>query len=414
MTEKLEKAEAEIEQTDKDIESFRQFIDESKEKRDAIISDITSVKVSISSIEQERNSIRENILRLKTELSEAEKENINYSQLKNEYKEAVKAKEAELKDTEMVISSLKEKIEESQKELKEAVDKRSEISRQIENTSVFIKTGYETISNLKNALFKYETSVENLKNEKDKLFNSVWEQYEITYHQAKEIQDVNTNYSTEEKRAKELRYSIKELGSVNVSSIDEYAKVSERYNFLTTQRDDIKNAEDNLLKIIDDLERLMKEQFANQFGLISQNFNEVFREMFGGGKALLKLSDSNDILESGIDIIVQPPGKTTQNMMLLSGGERALTAIAILFAILKMKPSPFCVLDEIEAALDDANVKRFARYLQRFSGTTQFIVISHRKGTMEAADVLYGVTMQEKGISKVLSVKFDDIKDTEV
>ncbi len=414
MTEKLEKAEAEIEQTDKDIESFRQFIDESKEKRDAIISDITSVKVSISSLEQERNSIRENILRLKTELSEAEKENINYSQLKNEYKEAVKAKEAELKDTEMVISSLKEKIEESQKELKEAVDKRSEISRQIENTSVFIKTGYETISNLKNALFKYETSVENLKNEKDKLFNSVWEQYEITYHQAKEIQDVNTNYSTEEKRAKELRYSIKELGSVNVSSIDEYAKVSERYNFLTTQRDDIKNAEDNLLKIIDDLERLMKEQFANQFGLISQNFNEVFREMFGGGKALLKLSDSNDILESGIDIIVQPPGKTTQNMMLLSGGERALTAIAILFAILKMKPSPFCVLDEIEAALDDANVKRFARYLQRFSGTTQFIVISHRKGTMEAADVLYGVTMQEKGISKVLSVKFDDIKDTEV
>ncbi len=414
MTQKLIKAETEIEQTDKDIENFRQFIDESKEKRDAIISDITSVKVSISSLEQERNSIRENILRLKNELSEAEKENINYSQLKNEYKESVEAKKDELKNTEFFISSLKEKIDECQKELKASSDKRNEINRQIENTSVFIKTGYETISNLKNALFKYETSVENLKNERDKLFNSIWEQYEITYHNAKEIQNVNTDYSTEEKKARELRLGIKELGNVNINSIDEYAKVSERYNFLTSQRDDIKKAEDNLLKIIDDLERLMKEQFEKQFGLISENFNEVFREMFGGGKALLKLSDSNDILESGIDIIVQPPGKTTQNMMLLSGGERALTAIAILFAILKMKPSPFCVLDEIEAALDDANVKRFARYLQRFSGTTQFIVISHRKGTMEAADVLYGVTMQEKGISKVLSVKFDDIKDTEV
>ena len=168
------------------------------------------------------------------------------------------------------------------------------------------------------------------------------------------------------------------------------------------------------MKIIDDLEKLMKKQFSEQFGKISENFNEVFKEMFGGGKAYLKLSDSEDILESGIEIIAQPPGKTMQNMMLLSGGERSLTAIAILFAILKMKPSPFCILDEIEAALDDANVKRFADYLRKFSQTTQFIVISHRKGTMEAADVLYGVTMQEKGISKVISVRFEDIKDKEV
>ena len=222
------------------------------------------------------------------------------------------------------------------------------------------------------------------------------------------------NLADNERRARELKNSIKDLGSVNVNSIEEYTKTKERYDFLTSQRDDIKKAEDNLMKIIDDLEKLMKKQFSEQFGKISENFNEVFKEMFGGGKAYLKLSDSEDILESGIEIIAQPPGKTMQNMMLLSGGERSLTAIAILFAILKMKPSPFCILDEIEAALDDANVKRFADYLRKFSQTTQFIVISHRKGTMEAADVLYGVTMQEKGISKVISVRFEDIKDKEV
>ncbi len=414
LTQRLETAESEIEQTDKDIESFRQFIDESKLKRDSIISDITSVKVSISSLEQERNGIKENITRLETELEETKRENTNYWQLKEEYAKAVEIKKAELESTNILVKELESKIENSRNELKKYVSKKNEVSGIIENMSVFIKNGYETISNLKNALFKYETAVENLKTEKNKLLDSVWEQYEITYHQASEMRDINSDYVSDEKMARQLRLDIKNLGNVNLNSIDEYSKLSERYNFLTTQRDDIKNAEDNLLKVIDDLEKLMKEQFSNQFELISKNFNEVFREMFGGGKACLTLSDSNDLLESGIDIIVQPPGKTTQNMMLLSGGERALTAIAILFAILKMKPSPFCVLDEIEAALDDANVKRFARYLQRFSDTTQFIVISHRKGTMEAADVLYGVTMQEKGISKVLSVRFDDIKDTEV
>ena len=152
----------------------------------------------------------------------------------------------------------------------------------------------------------------------------------------------------------------------------------------------------------------MEKQFREKLEIISDNFNDVFREMFGGGQAYLKLAEEDNVLDSGIDIIAQPPGKTLQSMMLLSGGERALTAIAILFSILKMKPSPFCILDEIEAALDDANVLRFGDYLQRFSNETQFIVITHRKGTMEAADVLYGVTMQEAGVSKIVSVKFDE------
>ena len=205
-----------------------------------------------------------------------------------------------------------------------------------------------------------------------------------------------------------LSGKIRELGTVNVNAVDEYRETKERYDFLSGQKADIMDAEEKLKGIIKDLSGLMERQFRENLEIISENFGEVFREMFGGGRAYLKVLDEDDILGSGIDIIAQPPGKNLQNMMLLSGGERALTAIAILFSILKMKPSPFCILDEIEAALDDANVQRFGDYLRRFSDDTQFIVITHRKGTMEAADVLYGVTMQEQGVSKIVSVKFDE------
>jgi len=253
-----------------------------------------------------------------------------------------------------------------------------------------------------------ETRLEHLNAEKDRIYSDVWEEYEVTYQQAKAMNDDHISATELSGVTKQLKAEIKALGAVNVNAIEEYKIINERYIFLTTQRNDIINAEDKLQKIIAELAIMMQEQFKEQFKLISENFNIVFREMFGGGKAYLKMVDESNVLESGIEIIAQPPGKNLQNMMLLSGGERALTAIAILFAILKMKPSPFCILDEIEAALDDANVKRFANYLGEFSDGTQFIVITHRKGTMEAADVMYGVTMQEQGVSKVISVKFDE------
>ena len=191
---------------------------------------------------------------------------------------------------------------------------------------------------------------------------------------------------------------IRELGSVNVGAIEQYKEVRERFTFLSAQRGDILAAEEKLSQIIEELLGLMEKQFREQFALISENFGKVFREMFGGGKAYLRLMDTANVLESPIEIVAQPPGKNLQNMQLLSGGERALTAIAILFSILLLKPSPFCILDEIEAA----------QYLKRFSKDTQFIVITHRKGTMEYADVMYGVTMQEKGISKLISVDFTE------
>ena len=266
----------------------------------------------------------------------------------------------------------------------------------------------ETILHCKNETVRLEIKLEKLEEENKRLNDEMWDSYEITYPEAAQLFEVTEPTAELMKRVRSLKAEIKLLGNVNVNAVDEYRETKERYEFLSKQKNDIIEAEEKLKEIIKDLSELMEKQFRQNLEIISENFNEVFREMFGGGKAYLKLSDEDDVLGSGIDIIAQPPGKNLQNMMLLSGGERALTAIAILFSILKMKPSPFCILDEIEAALDDANVQRFGDYLKRFSKDTQFIVITHRKGTMEAADVLYGVTMQEHGVSKIVSVKFDE------
>ena len=201
------------------------------------------------------------------------------------------------------------------------------------------------------------------------------------------------------------------MGHINIDAIEEYKNVSERFNFLTAQTQDLEKAKGELENLIEDMIQIMKKQFSEQFDVISKNFNQVFRELFGGGQATLSLADPDDLLESGVEIEAQPPGKKLQSLTLLSGGERAFTAIALLFAILKVRPTPFCILDEIEAALDDVNVYRYADYLKKFSQKTQFIVVTHRRGTMESANILYGVTMQEKGISKLLSLNIDEVTE---
>ncbi len=231
------------------------------------------------------------------------------------------------------------------------------------------------------------------------------EDYEITPNNVAGEYKKPDNVAETTKRVKHLRDEIRNLGSINVDSIEEYKQTKERYDFMCEQRVDLEDTMSKLRNSITDMTKTMKEQFKTQFELINQNFAEVFRELFGGGNASLKLEDEENILECGIDITVQPPGKKLQNMTLLSGGEKAFTAIALLFAILKINPAPFCVLDEIEAALDDVNVYRYAEYLKKFAKETQFLIITHRKGTMEAADTVYGVTMEEKGISKLLSMK---------
>jgi chromosome segregation protein len=250
-----------------------------------------------------------------------------------------------------------------------------------------------------------------LEEERDKASNYMWEEYELTYSSAEQLRSDDLGSPAEiKKEMGAVRQKIKSLGDVNVNAIEEYKEVSERYEFLKEQRDDILEAENNLRGIIADLDRAMKETFAEKFKDIKITFNKVFKELFGGGKGDLVLVDEENILETGIIINAQPPGKKLQNMMQLSGGEKSLTAISLLFAIQSLKPSPFCLLDEIEAALDDSNVSRFAKYLDKLTKHTQFVVITHRKGTMEQADRLYGITMQEKGVSTLVSVNLIEDK----
>ena len=256
----------------------------------------------------------------------------------------------------------------------------------------------------KTQISKLDIKKSKLEVELEQIINKMWEDYELTPSNVAGYTKP-TNVASTTKRVKTLREEIKDLGSINIDSIEEYKNTKERYDFMCEQRLDLENSSDKLRKMIAEMTTTMKEQFAKQFKVINKNFGQIFSELFGGGKANLKLADEDNILESGIEIEAQPPGKKLQNMMLLSGGEKALTAIALLFAILKINPAPFCVLDEIEAALDDINVNRFSEYLKKFNKDIQFLVITHRKGTMEAADTVYGITMEENGISKLLSMK---------
>ena len=238
------------------------------------------------------------------------------------------------------------------------------------------------------------------------LFRSyMWSEYEMTLNQAKELKKEELSSLPEIRRQIDaLKEQIKSLGNINVNAIEDYREVSERYEFMRAQHEDLVNAQAELEKIIEELDIGMRRQFEEKFREIRAEFDKVFKELFGGGRGTLELMEGEDLLEAGIQIIAQPPGKKLQNMMQLSGGEKALTAISLLFAIQNLKPSPFCLLDEIEAALDDSNVDRFANYLHKLTKNTQFIVITHRRGTMMAADRLYGITMQEKGVSTLVSV----------
>ena len=206
-----------------------------------------------------------------------------------------------------------------------------------------------------------------------------------------------------------MNREIKNLGPINIGAIEEFDRVNTRYTYLSDQRNDVEKAKEELVGIIEEITRQMTEIFATQFEILKQSFQETFLELFGGGKATLELEDENDVLSCGIEIKVQPPGKALKTLSLLSGGEKAFVAIALYFAILKVHPTPFCVMDEIEAALDESNVVRYARYMRRIAGKTQFIVITHRRGTMEEADVLYGITMQERGVSTVLTANLNEL-----
>ena len=268
----------------------------------------------------------------------------------------------------------------------------------------------EVTTGLDKEVFRLEHQKEQAETRMEKAVEYLWSEYELTPSETEQLRDETFDSLPRLKElSEELKKQIRALGNVNVNAIEEYKELSERYEFMKAQHDDLVAAEESLNKIIQELDEGMRRQFEEQFRLIKKEFDKVFKELFGGGQGTLELlAEEKDILEAGIQIIAQPPGKKLQNMMQLSGGEKALTAICLLFAIQNLKPSPFCMLDEIEAALDDPNVARFAKYLDKLKKFTQFIVITHRRGTMLIADQLYGITMQEKGVSTLVSVNLID------
>ncbi len=368
--------------------------------------DITNLKISVSSFDESSNSLEEILSRIENELQ------TNMSKIENK-KQQSKNLKVENEELTKTIEELKQNIEQIKIEVSTSSETAQKLKQEKSNKNMAItkveteiEEKYKIIEEIKNQANKLEVKKSKLDVELEQIINKMWEDYEITPNTAGEFKKPN-NVAETTKEVKHLRDEIKNLGSINIDSIEEYKQTKERYDYMCEQRLDLENASSKLKKVIQDMTKIMKEQFEKQFNIINKNFGEVFKELFGGGKAELKLTDETDILNCGIEIEVQPPGKKLQNMMLLSGGERAFTAIALLFSILRINPAPFCVLDEIEAALDDVNVYKFADYLKKFTGETQFLVITHRKGTMEAADTVYGITMEESGISKLLSMKLE-------
>ena len=386
------------------IEQFANLNKDNQRYIDDLKLDVTNLKISVSSFDESEISIDEIVNRITQDI------NNNKASIQNKInqKELIKKEnldlENKIKDLEKQIEEINEKVNNSNSEISDLKASRTNKNEELSKAENDFTSQLEVIDSLKEQLLKIDVKKTKTEQDIEAIVNKLWDEYELTpnnvtsYTKPENVQETT-------KQVNNLRNKIKDLGSINIDSIEEYNQTKQRYDFMCEQRLDLEDGIAKLKKVIQDMTLIMKEQFAKQFEIINKNFGDVFKELFGGGKAELTLTDAENILECGIDIHVQPPGKKLQNMTLLSGGEKAFTAIALLFAILKINPSPFCVLDEIEAALDDVNVYRYADYLKKFTKDTQFLVITHRKGTMEAADTVYGITMEENGISKLLSMK---------
>ena len=369
-----------------------------------------SAKVSewdmkLRSFKQTLEFHEQNVNRISGEIARYNRENDEILKSIEESKQDVVDKQNAIQKLCDEILHSDEVLEESQRLLKEALVQKEELSGKQKKFFDIREELAQQMNDLDREVYRMNDQKEKLEASIESQINYMWDEYEITLSDAQLLSNPElTNLSAMKKEISEVKAEIKKLGDVNVNAIEDYKNLMERYTFLKTQHDDLMEAEKTLEDIINELDTAMRRQFKEKFAEIAREFDKVFKELFGGGKGTLELQEEEDILEAGIRIIAQPPGKKLQNMMQLSGGEKALTAIALLFAIQNLKPSPFCLLDEIEAALDESNVARYAKYLHKLTRHTQFIVITHRRGTMEEADRLYGITMQEKGVSTLVSV----------
>jgi len=407
-SEKVKAIEEEIQLLKAKVQANQLKNRDEQQKRDELHMDINDYRVSVNSIRESKQSILEQIEMLNNEkgsntLSIEKREEEKKRNLKR-----IEELQAEIQGILKKNSSLKEEKTGRELKLEALSEERRVLEEELSGMLDKVTDHNSTIIALQEMQGKIEAKKAKMESELETFQNRLWDEYGLTYGNALELRQEINNVRTTQSRINELKAEIRELGPVNVAAIEDYSKTKERYNFMKNQHDDLVKSEEKLRRVIQEITQVMKKQFIEQFEIINRNFNIVFRELFEGGFAEVRLADEENVLESGIDIIVQPPGKKLQNMMLLSGGERALVAIALIFAILRMRPAPFYILDEIEASLDDANVYKFAEYLRRYTDKLQFIVITHRKGTMEASDILYGVTMEEHGVSKVVSLRMDN------
>ncbi len=370
------------------------------ENRNSILEERAKIQSNIAFVVQRENSATSELEKIKEEIN-----NINgvmnntLSEEENRVVEEYYEKEKVRQGIENSVNNLKEEL--------------NSISEDISTKETEFKLNNSTYYKKTKELKDLEIKVNRADVKLDNLLNTLTEDYSMTFDKAKENYFLDMDVKEARSLVDKCKLEIKKLGEVNVGAIEEYERVSKRYEFLSGQKEDLLKAENTILEIIKELDEIMKEKFINSFNEISVKFKEVFKKLFGGGDAELKLTNPDDILTTGIDIKALPPGKKLQHISLLSGGEKTLTAISLLFAILEVRPVPFCILDEVEAALDEVNVDNFGKFLNEFKDKTQFIVITHKKKTMEYADMLYGITMQESGVSKLVSVKLEDIKEEE-
>jgi len=401
----IEEIEINSENLKQEIEEYTNTFKDEQKYIDDLKDEIVDLKISINSFDESNLSFEEVMNMLSQEI---EKANINITK-KEEQKVKITEENAafdnRVKEILVEIEQATSKKDNIENDIKQVKEEKEEKNRYLDSLDSKLEATLNDIALLKNDLTKLENKKNKIEDEMEELKTKMIEEYEIPleelFKQKMEIEEPNKV----QREINSLKKNIKELGSVNIDAIEEYRESKERFDFLSGQRNDLEATENKLKKLINEITVVMKEQFKTKFKIINENFGRVFEKLFGGGKAEIRLTDENDILNCGVEIEAQPPGKKLQNIMLLSGGEKTLTAIALLFGILTTNPSPFCILDEIEAALDDINIFRFAQFVKEYAKNTQFLMITHRKGTMEIADSLYGVTMQEQGISKLISMK---------
>ncbi len=405
----LEDSELSEKRIEQEIRKFQTELEEKRREESSQAAHVSEWDVEVEKMLQQQDFHQQNVNRIDGEIARLAGELGEIEQSLEQSGRDTQEKLKNIAALEETIAASHTALGDTERKLREDTQRREELSARQKNFFADREALSERMTGLDKEVYRLNAQREKLKESLEGQINYMWDEYEITLSDASALRSEElTDLSAMKKEISSVKDQIRKLGDVNVNAIEDYKNLMERYQFLKTQHDDLVEAEKTLEGIIVELDGAMRRQFQEKFAEIDREFDKVFKELFGGGKGTLELMEDEDILEAGIRIVAQPPGKKLQNMMQLSGGEKALTAIALLFAIQNLKPSPFCLLDEIEAALDESNVSRFASYLHKLTRSTQFIVITHRRGTMEQADRLYGITMQEKGVSTLVSVNLID------